>query len=172
MTTTHQVDSIEELRRLSAPAELHYGDAVEPHLWPMARDMFQLWHSLCQDAVAPRRAALSPMEIGEAMPLLCIFDVTGRDPFLMKCRLMGSAFVQAIGYDATGHFTDDYGRTELLNRRANWVCEHIRPLLITGLPLVWSPTKNYKTYDTLTLPFIGDDGAVDAILYLNQFHTP
>ncbi len=120
--------------------------------------------------MAPARAALSPMKISESLPFLTIFDIS-YDPFRMKCRLMGSAFVDAIGYDATGNHADDYPNTDALIRRARWIAAKVQPMLITGLPLAWSPEKNYKTYDTLCLPFLSEDNTVDTILYLNQFHA-
>lgn len=170
MVAEPSVDSLETLIRLSVPAKVYIGADVAGHSWPMADQFLRTWQGLKGDKAAPARAALKPMKVGDAMPFLTIFDVS-YDPFRMKCRLMGSAFVQAIGYDATGNFACDYPNTDLLIRRAKWIAAKVQPMLITGLPLEWSPEKSYKTYDTLCLPFLGPEDSVDAILYLNRFHA-
>ncbi|MFC4348408.1 PAS domain-containing protein [Kordiimonas lipolytica] len=171
MNADTPVDSLETLIGLSAPARIFIGPDIASHCWPLAARFLHTWHELRSGKVAPERADLTPMKISEALPFLTIFDVE-YDPFRLKCRLMGSAFANAIGYDATGNYVDSYPHTEALTRRAKWVIGKVQPMLITGLPLAWSPEKDYKTYDTLSLPFMGDGDKVEAILYLNQFHAP
>ncbi|MEX0297712.1 MAG: hypothetical protein AB3N28_01480, partial [Kordiimonas sp.] len=163
--------TISEIRELSLPAELHTGASISHNCWPLALSMYELWKGKSADnKVAPDWRSLSPSEISEALPLVSIFDVN-QVPFLLKCRLMGTAFAEAIGFDATGDDVRDIAGSEALMMRASWVVENIEPLMLVGLPLVWSPEKSYKTYDTLCLPFINKSNEVDTILYLNQFHA-
>ncbi|SDE39140.1 hypothetical protein [Kordiimonas lacus] len=170
MTQEPAPDSLETLIGLSVPAKVYIGRDLAGNSWPLADRFLAMWQDLRGNKVAPPRTTLSPMNISEYLPFLTIFDVS-YDPFRMKCRLMGSAFVGAIGYDATGHYVDDYPNTEPLIRRARWIVSKVQPMLIIGLPLAWSPEKDYKTYDTLCLPFLDDGDTVDTILYLNQFHV-
>lgn len=163
-------DSLEELRQEASPATLFVGDELVDNCWPRASRMLRLWDDLRGDAVAPHLSAFSPKNIGEDIALMAFFDVE-RDPFRLKCRLMGSAFSQAIGYDATGTYIDEQGHTTPTTKRAIWVVNSISPMLVKDLQLVWSPERSYKSYSSLILPFVGDGEEVARIVYLNQFRS-
>lgn len=165
-----KIDSLEELQEKAAPSGLFVGDAVLPNCWDRASRMLALWHEMRGEAAAPHRSAFSPMNIGEDMALMAFFDVE-REPFRLKCRLMGSAFSTAIGYDGTGTYVDERPGTQPLIERAAWVIHHVTPLLIKDLQLVWSPERSYKSYSSLGMPFLGDSGTVDSVVYLNQFRS-
>ena len=163
--------SLDSLMQLSAPAELHVGSEIESKCWPVALSLLRVWRESSGGRTAPKRNALFPADISNALPLVTIFDVE-RDPFLLRCRLMGTAFSDAIGFDATGDVAGRLPMSKPIIDRAKWIVDNVQPILMTALPLVWSPDKNYKTYDSLCLPFLGDAGEVDSIWYLNQFHIP
>jgi hypothetical protein len=149
---------------------LYVRDDIEERLWPEAVHMLQVWREDRGARRAPARTRLTPAKIAEEMPYMSIFDIR-QEPFQMTCRLMGSKFVNAIGVDYTGKTTDDVDRTDLIVRRAKWIIQHIEPMLLIGLPLIWSPRKRHKSYDTLCLPFVDQEEQVDTILYLNIFHA-
>lgn len=162
--------SLEELRREAAPATLFVGDDLLANCWPRASRMLQLWEELRGDAIAPNRSAISPRNIGEDIALMAFYDIE-RAPFRLRCRLMGSAFSQAIGYDATGKYIDEQEQTTPTIRRAVWVVHSVTPMLMKDLQLVWSPERSYKSYSSLLLPFIGEGEEVTRIVYLNQFRS-
>lgn len=99
---------------------------------------------------------------------MALFDVE-RDPFRLSCRLMGSTFSQAIGYDATGTYIDQQEQTTPAIRRAVWVLKSATSMLVKDLQMVWSPERSYKSYSSLILPFVNDKEEVVRIVYLNQF---
>lgn len=132
--------------------------------------MQQMWYASRGEAPAPSRKTLIVRVIASELPFMSIFDVTW-EPFVLTCRLMGSAFEEAIGQDLTGQTYGADGSSGDFNMRARWICENSEPLLITGLPLIWSPKKNYTIYDTIGFPFLDEDGRVNSLLYVNKFYS-
>jgi len=163
-------DEIADLRKASEPATLYFGDDIEPHCWPVALKILRLWHRKKGSAKTPRRSDISPLEISSALPLLSIFKVS-YEPFRLTCSLMGTSFVDAVGFDATGNSLHHLVQSDPVIKRAKWLIGSCEPLLLIGFPLSWAPQKSYKVYDTLCLPFLGDDKSADVIFYLNQFHS-
>nr|WP_281500724.1 PAS domain-containing protein [Kordiimonas marina] len=154
---------------MSDPAKLYAGDEIPENSWPEATILYDIWDSKRGGRPAPSRADLSPFDMKKVLPLITLSDVEW-EPFRLKSRLVGTGFVEAIGFDPTGHYTDEFEHTEMLHRRSRWVADHCMPLMTRGLPLLWSP-KDFKCYDTLCLPLIGEDGRVNMLLFINRFHV-
>jgi len=161
-------DDLETLKAMSAPAELFAGDDIPENSWPEAGFLYDVWDSKREARPAPSRSDISPFDMKKVLPLITLSDVE-TEPFRLKSRLVGTGFVDAIGFDPTGHYTDEIEHTEMLHRRSRWVVDNCKPLMTRGLPLLWSP-KDFKCYDTLCLPLIDEDGHVNMLLFINRFH--
>lgn len=148
---------------------MYIGQDIEAHAWPGVRRVQQMWYASRGDAPAPSRKTLMVRVIASELPFMSIFDVTW-DPFILTCRLMGTAFEEAIGEDLTGQIFGADGSLGGFNARARWICENFEPLLIKKLPLIWSPKKNYTIYDTIGFPFLDENGQVNSLLYVNKFY--
>lgn len=159
--------SLEHLRNLSEPARLYVGDEIEYQLWHDAKFFYELWQKKRAGRKAPSRSDFTPRELKPILPHISLADIEYA-PFRARGRVMGTAVVDAIGYDPTGEYADEYPNTELALQRQEWVAVNCEPLLIVGAPLVWSP-KNFKTYDMLGLPLVAKDGQVDKIFYVHQY---
>jgi len=163
------IDTLETLQNLSAPAKILTGNKVLEYCPKEYRQFLDLWYDKKQPQKLPEHRDISLEDMSEELPFISIFDIEW-GPFRMRCKFMGSAFVKAIGYDATGRYVRDSIDGKMLQRRSKWSAVKAEPILTLSVPIVWSVNKDYQTYDALCLPFSGKDGKAKTIYYLNRFH--
>ena len=70
----------------------------------MLEELWRYWARKRATRVMPLRTDFLPYEIPQLLPLLSIIE---REQSRIRVRLMGSAVVQAYGFDATGRFFDE-----------------------------------------------------------------
>jgi len=160
---------LEQLRDLSQPATLYVGDEVPGRCWPDARVVYDLWLTKRGHRVAPARQDISSQDLQSFLPQVSLFDVS-LEPFSMRCRMMGTGFTRAVGFDATGHKVSEYQGTEMMIERAKWLATHVQPMLLLNAPMIWS-AKDYKLFDALILPLIDGQGVCNMIFYFDYFHA-
>jgi len=74
-------------------------------LSPIIRGAFEYWQGKCRDGRLPARADIDPIEIPRILPHVSLVE-RERGSGRMRYRLLGSALVESIGWDATGHYLD------------------------------------------------------------------
>lgn len=115
----------------------------------------------------PSRSNLNPMDIVKLLPYLGLVDVqpdTGR----YKYRLVGTETVQAMGFDPTGKYLDEFPDIEgLLKQNYDWLVREKRPYLQFD-QLKWSE-KSFMDYYALGLP-LSDNGADVNILMFGVYY--
>lgn len=131
------------------------------------RAMFDLWSSKRQNGRLPRRCDFDPCEIPHLLPHITIFDVV-RNPMRFRIRLVGTAIVDAMGFDTTGQWLDELDNIRDVHRRAEAVAYTGTPYFLRAMPLAWTHPK-YKRYSVLGLPLAIDGEKVDKLLYTMHF---
>jgi len=80
-----------------------HADQIESSL---IRRLYLYWRSKCRDGTIPRRADIDPVEIPKLVPNMLIADIE-HDPFRVRYRLVGTAIVEATGFEFTGKYLDE-----------------------------------------------------------------
>lgn len=161
-------NDLQEIIDLSDPGRIFIGNDIDAELWPDAQYIYDLWKGKRKGRIAPQRKDFSPVEMKQCLPLIALHDIF-HDPLRQKVRLLGTEIVRSTGMEVTGQFLDDLPNTGPVQTRVKWVVNHCKPLLVTGLPLIWS-AYDYKHYDVLILPLVDDDNKVVMILYFNRYY--
>jgi hypothetical protein len=119
--------------------------------------LYRYWLSKRGSRLMPARHDLSPGDIPALLPFLIIVGKTGSQ---LHYRLIGTAVVQAIGYDATGTAVGSYfiSSGDAVETRAIFerVFTAARPVFSTGEFIFRSGAQ--LNMSLLTLP-LSDDGA-------------
>lgn len=120
-----------------------------------ARVLLDYWHEARGLAAMPPLSAIDPTRLPRAcLPYISVLDVE-QAPLRLRSRLAGSALVDQLGVNQTGHYLDEYpGMTAQIERMA-WCVREQRPYLVED-ELTFGP-NDYKRYQVLVLPF-GDPG--------------
>jgi hypothetical protein len=123
-------------------------------------DLYRYWLSKCGSRHMPARCDLSPSEITALLPFLMIVGKPGGQ---LRYRLVGTAVVQTMGYDATGSAVGSYlvSPKDVVEARAIFerVFTGARPLFSTGEFIFKSGTR--LTLSHLALPLSDDGTAVN-----------
>jgi hypothetical protein len=120
-----------------------------------ARDLFHYWCGARGEAAIPPLSAIDPVRLPRAcLPYISVLEVE-QSPLRLRSRLTGSALVDQLGLNQTGHYLDEYpGMAGQIERMA-WSVREQRPYLVED-ELTFGP-HDYKRYQVLVLPF-GDPG--------------
>jgi hypothetical protein len=129
------------------------GAPISHHL-----DLYSYWLSKRGARIMPARSDINPVDIPLLLPYLMIVERAG-DQF--RYRLMGSAIVRGVGYDATGGNVGSYmvapetaAEARAIFRRA---FSTARPVFATG-EFIFKSGAHFNM-SLLTLP-LSEDGAV------------
>jgi hypothetical protein len=68
-------------------------------------DLYSYWLSKREGRIMPARGDINPADIPHLLPYLMIIEKNGEE---FRYRLVGSAIVRAVGYDATGATVGSY----------------------------------------------------------------
>ncbi|UTW56787.1 hypothetical protein [Kordiimonas sp. SCSIO 12610] len=168
MGNLSNLKSLDRLRAEHPDCSLYVGDDVKDHAWPLALDLYNNWDSHKKGRPACSRQDLSVISMKQQLPLIVLHDVIGPNKRL-KVRVIGTEFVDAIGFDTTGQYVDEVPNAERVVDRCNWSIHHCLPFLSIGVKLTFSH-YDYKVYDSILLPLIDDEGEVNMLLTYSHFH--
>jgi len=127
-----------------------------------ARVLFAYWREACGPAVMPPLCAIDPTRLPRAcLPYISVLEVE-QSPFRLHARLNGSALVDQLGLNQTGHYLDEYpGMTAQIERMA-WCVREQHPYLVED-ELTFGP-NDYKRYQVLVLPFGDPERGVQRLI--------
>ncbi len=97
---------------------------------PRVRRLHLYWESRRLEGAMPRRADIDPGDIRELLPYVMITEIL-RSPFDVRYRLVGTAIVEAYGYDFTGR---NLRSMPVLTGLERWL-RHYRRAAEAGRPL-------------------------------------
>lgn len=152
--TSRQIGSIEECR-------------------PQLQEIHALWSRLRGDRRMPARRDFDPAEAVRLLPHLLLVDVFADAPRRQRfrIRLQGTAQVQYLGTDWTGHFIHDKvgpAAAERLCAVGDRIVASREPWMSTG-DVYYSPAKPFYKFESILLPLSDDDDRVDMVLGLTIF---
>ncbi len=131
---------------------------------PRLDDIHRYWLEKHRDGRLPRRADIKPAELGGDVRHVNLIDVL-REPLRFRHRLVGSAIIEWLGRDITGHMVDEtlYGpfTAEIIASLTRVVATR-RPFRRLAR-LDWNNQK-WLQMESVELPLAGDDGQVEMIL--------
>ncbi|MBO6634142.1 PAS domain-containing protein [Parvibaculum sp.] len=138
---------------------------------PRLEKLYAYWRNKKGERFAPSRADLLPSEIKPYLPVINLIDVR-REPLGFRHRLVGTEIVERLGRDATGCWVNAalYGPAlEDVFEGLRAVTEEVRPYRrLTRLD--WH-VRPWLSMESLELPLLGDDGAVNMILRAASYFT-
>jgi hypothetical protein len=132
--------------------------------------LFCYWHSLRPLSGLPARKNFEPTDIPDLLADIWLIDVIPPTPRL-RYRLVGTAIVEARGYNQTGTFLDE----EVADFPRSQTYADIQKVLAGGVS--WRrgvPDKSHRLNDIhslerIFLPLASDGTSVDIILALTVF---
>lgn len=132
------------------------------------RAAYDYWLAARGAAVVPPVSALDPMLLPRgSLPYLSVLEVE-QAPFRLRSRLTGTALVDHLGINQTGHYLDEIPGIARQLARMEW-CVHAQQPYLAEDKLTFAP-KDYKRYHVLILPF-GDPGrGVERLVGVFGFH--
>lgn len=120
----------------------------------------------------PARADIDPVDIPSLLPFINLIDVVrqdGADP-RFRFRLIGSAQVEAVGFDQTGWFVDqalDPDRARIATTMMTRVVENKRP--IYGRFPMGIAGREFILSERVQFPLSSDGEQVDMIISIHNF---
>ncbi len=128
------------------------------------RDLVALWEDQRGAADLPHRDRVSPFDLKSILGWVILVDVE-HAPERYRFRLIGSSVTQLLGRDSTGRYLDDVLDPAMYDpfvAAHRYVCAHRRPVRCTGTLI--HANKAYIDYESVLMPYAGDDGLVDLCL--------
>jgi len=138
---------------------------------PRLDRLYAYWRNKKGERLAPSRSDLLPSEITPDLPVINLSDVR-REPLGFRHRLVGTEIVERLGRDATGCWVS----AALYGPAWEEIFEGLRTVMEEGRPyrrlarLDWH-VRPWLSMESLELPLIGDDGAVNMILRAASYFT-
>lgn len=129
--------------------------------------LYDYWRSRAPAGRLPGRQHIDPLDIPKLLPGIGLFDVMrGGDRYRFRFRLMGSAFVEAMGADNTGRFIDE---VVLLAVKYEALYQTFRTIVERQQPHYWEtavtmPGREFVALKRLALPLASDGETVDMII--------
>jgi len=139
-----------------------------------AKALYDYWTEARGTAPLPPVSSLDPTLLPRAcLPFLSVLEVE-RNPFRLRSRLAGTAMVEQIGSDPTGHYLDELSGMEAQLARMEWCVREGKPYL-TDDRVSFAPNK-HKRYQVLILPFGDSEQGVQRLVgvfcFLEGFDPP
>lgn len=137
---------------------------------PIVRSAFEYWRSKCRGRALPSRADIDPMEIPRVLPNISLVErdtETGR----YRYRLIGSALVESLGWDATGRYLDEVYpgfENSPSKRYREQVFDLGKPSHRIGRPSLRF-AKDFFNVERLYLPLADDGQRVDMVMGIMVF---
>ena len=133
------------------------------------RTALKFWLEAKCDHRLPPASAINPVKLPRALLSRLIVVSVEPGPKRLRFRLVGTAIVDAVGYDFTGRFGEDVEGAGPTNERFYRTMETKTPYFYGG-PLTWSPF-DFKRYKSLVMPFGDEQNAVVRFLSYTQFEA-
>lgn len=150
------------------PADTAHGLGVPDDYAADIARLVEYWHRIHPSDRLPGRQHLDPADIPALLPHVWLTDVF-RDPWRFRMRLVGTAVVNYVGRDGTGHWvTDLFPEFEESDAFRDMVrcCVEKVPVFRTAKRLgVDGPRLSQRVH----LPLAGDGETVDILLSLTRF---
>jgi hypothetical protein len=144
-------------------------DSPVPELsHPSVRRLFDYWRGKGGADRLPGRQDVDPLDIPDLLPHVTIFDVErGAAGLRFRIRLLGTATVELLGSDCTGHYLDE----QMLPEDAARIIASYRLVVEERRPHFWrsyllTPGREHIHYERLLLPLARDGRTVDMLLAL------
>ena len=139
-----------------------------------AKQLYDYWRDARGTAPLPPIAALDPTRLPRAcLPYLSVLEVEAH-PFRLRSRLAGTAMVEQIGSNPTGHYLDEVPGMDAQLARMEWCVREQRPYLTNDV-VTFAPNK-HKRYQVLILPFGDSEHGVQRVVgvfcFLEGFDPP
>ena len=121
--------------------------------FPPLEPIFALWNAKRGNREMPERGDIAPRDMKAYLRHVQIFDVVdgGRD---FRIRVMGTIFIDAIGYDPTGQLVSELS-DPILRERLSIACRRVvetrKPLRVTA-PFRATSVVLYDKVETILLP--------------------
>lgn len=142
-------------------------DALSPDY---VRAAYDYWRSQRRSAVLPPIGAIDPVKLPRAcLPYIVVMDVE-TDPLRFRSRLNGTEIVRGFGIDQTGLYFDEIPNMEKQLARFQWCVRERRPYMAED-KLAFAP-HDFRSYQTIALPFGDEAHGVQRILFVFSFMTP
>src|SRR5260221_5919515 len=162
--TTTEILAESSLRRASPEAS---GDESSRDAWhPHLKRLYEYWKAIHLPRGLPGRQEFDPSAVPDLLPNLWIMDVQ-REPFRLRCRLVGTSIISSAPGGLTGKWLDDV-RPEI--RDIPGYFDRHRAVVETKIPS-WrrGPSRfeidaAYASLENLFLPLARDGQQVDMIL--------
>lgn len=139
---------------------------------PLHRQAYAYWRAKRAGRRMPRRSDIDPTEIRLLLPNIAIAEALERDGVVrFRYRLVGTAIVDVLGKDPTGHYADEVfegADGEFLVKLQRMVFDERRPLFCESeYSVLCDASLRAKR---LLLPLSDDDNRVNQIFSLLVFH--
>ena len=127
---------------------------------------YRYWLSKCAADRIPSRSGIDPVEIPRLLSGIWLLDVS-HAPFRFKYRLVGTAIVDAMGFDPTGRWLDE--AHPHVRDRPNYFAryEHVAEKKIAsrrrGHTFLWDHV-DYRNIENIVMPLASDGFQVDIIM--------
>lgn len=148
-------------------------NADEPECWLDRHPRFRRLHHYLSSKVTPGclpgRRHIDPLEIPSLLPYVMLIDVDSRNSGLrFRFRLIGTAFVKALGKEMTGQWFDEALRPDHMSQ-VSAICAAV----VGGQqPRHWRignpvPGSKYAIFDCAMFPLSGDGLIVDMLFAIH-----
>ncbi|GIX18230.1 MAG: hypothetical protein KatS3mg119_2416 [Rhodothalassiaceae bacterium] len=130
--------------------------------WEGGRLLHAWWFRARGAREMPARSDFEPRVMGRHLAGITLHDVLPEEP-RFRVRLVGSDFVEVLGYDPTGMWVADLPGGAPLVERYRWMVANRRPYMALDLPLRWA-NRDYDSYSTLVMPLSSDGREIDMLI--------
>ena len=139
---------------------------------PDLQALYAYWQQQRGARAMPARADLDPAAFSRQLPHVMLYDVGGPGgPHMV--RLVGSAIVQFVGRDFTGH-PATAGMEAPAAAAMTWLLDTVVAGRVARFRLGkawWWREKNYRDFEAAFMPLSADGTAVNMIFTGVKFHT-
>lgn len=145
------------------------------HWHPRVARLYRYWLSIHPAGGGmPGRKHFDPVDVPELLPGIWLLDVQ-HTPFRLRYRLVGTAFVEAVGREVTGQWLDDAhphlrGVPGFFDRYQRAAVEK-HPEWRRGKPRIWAH-RDFGEIENLLLPLAADGATVDILIAYTVLYRP
>ena len=147
---------------LMLPAEAH----------PLTRHVYEYWlWKRDRRGALPGRQDVDPVELGNVLPWIWLVKVLN-DPIRFRFRLVGTAHVEAMGWDPTGRQIDDALPTFARSASRVDLVEVVREGVVSyraGPTVVALAKSDDNCRERLALPLAKDGSDIDMLLCMTLY---
>ncbi len=137
---------------------------------PILRRAYVYWVAKTAGRPAPDRRDLDPIEIKDILPHLSIVEIVGDgDAMRHRFRLVGTAVIDALGYEPTNHHVEDFDE----GGHADFMRRLLIEVMASGQPLYAASAFRAKaerlSTERILLPFTCGGSTIRQIVTVQTF---